>query len=358
VFFFMISELCPEWVIGIYTADPAVQALGGDFLRVMAPSFLMISISFAYAVLLRSTGDVKTPLYTSIVGLGISAILGYLLVFGKFGLPEMGVNGAAWGINAGRLVEAVLLLWVIYHFKRPVAASIKEMLDFDSVFFKTIFTRAMPVALNETFWALGTTTFNIIYARIGTDAIAAVNIASTIETLAFVTFMGVSDGLGIIIGNKIGSGKKDEAYGFARRTYILVLIGAIAMGGMVYLFADDILKLYRVSPQVIEYALSILYVLSTVLWVKTSNMTMVVGILRSGGDTRFAFLLDTLSIWLIGVPLAFVGAFVFNLPVYWVYLMASSEEFVKFGISLARFKSRKWIYDLTEIGESSPVTNS
>jgi len=95
--------------------------------------------------------------------------------------------------------------------------------------------------------------------------------------------MGVSDGLGIIIGNKIGSGKKDEAYGFARRTYILVLIGAIAMGGMVYLFADDILKLYRVSPQVIEYALSILYVLSTVLWVKTSNLTMVVGILRSGG---------------------------------------------------------------------------
>ncbi len=144
--FFLIATLIPETVIGVYTSDPAVREIGGKFLKVMAPSFLMVSISFCYSVILRSSGDVKTPLFSSIVGLGFSTLLGYLLVFGKMGLPEIGVTGAAWGIVAGRLVEAGLLLWVIYRFKRPGAANLKEMLDFDWGFFRTVLSRALPVA--------------------------------------------------------------------------------------------------------------------------------------------------------------------------------------------------------------------
>ncbi|NPV76180.1 MAG: MATE family efflux transporter [Anaerolineae bacterium] len=347
--FFLVSMIWPEEVIGIYTSDELVQAVGGEFLRMMSPSFLMVAVSFAYGTILRSAGDVKTPLYTSAIALGLSTLLGYLLVFGKLGLPEMGVTGAAAGIVVGRAIEAGLLLWVIYWQKGPMAASLHELLDFDFIYFKNVLERALPVALNELFWSTGVTAFNIIYARIGTDAIAAVNIATTIENLAFVTFLGVSDGTGIIIGNKIGAGKGDDAYGFALRTYLLVLVGSIAMGGVVYLMADELLNLYKVSEQVHQYARNVLTVVSVMLWAKTANMTMVVGILRAGGDTRFSFLLDSLSIWLVGVPMALLGAFVLDLPVYWVALMASSEELVKLGISLVRFASRKWIYDLTKI---------
>lgn len=349
VFFFLVSVIWPEWVIGIYTPDLQVQAVGGVFLRVMAPSFLMAAVSFAYGTILRSAGDVKTPLYTSAIALGLSTLLGYLLVFGKLGLPEMGVSGAAVGIVVGRVVETGLLLGVIYRRKGPVAASAHELLDFDFTFFKNVLGRALPVALNELFWSTGVTAFNIIYARISTDAIAAVNIAVTIENLAFVTFLGISDAAGIIIGHKIGAGKGDGAYEFALRTYLLTLAISIAMGLTVYLTADILLNLYKVSEQVHLYARYILTVVSCTLWIKTINMTMVVGVLRSGGDTRFSFLLDSLTIWLVGVPMALLGAFVFNLPVYWVALMASSEELVKLGVSLVRFASRKWIYDLTKI---------
>lgn len=348
-FFFLISIAWPEWVIGIYTPDLKVKAVGGEFLRVMSPSFLMVAVSFAYGTILRSAGDVKTPLYTSAIALGLSTLLGYLLVFGKMGLPEMGVSGAAVGIVVGRAVETGLLLGVVYRRKGPVAASMHEMLDFDTAFFKNVLGRALPVALNELFWSTGVTTFNIIYARISTDAIAAVNIAVTIENLAFVTFLGISDATGIIIGNKIGAGMGDDAYAFARKTYLLALGCAIAMGVVLYLGASVVLDLYRVSEQVHLYARNILTVVSVTLWIKTINMTMIVGVLRAGGDTRFSFLVDSLTIWLVGVPMALLGAFVFELPVYWVALMASSEELVKLWISLLRFVSRKWIYDLTKV---------
>ncbi|MCC6146320.1 MAG: MATE family efflux transporter [Anaerolineaceae bacterium] len=353
IIFFIVSLLNPEWVIGIYTRDPLVLASGGEFLRTMSPSFLMVAVSFAYSAILRSAGDVKTPLYTSIVAIGISTLLGYWLVFGKMGLPEMGAVGAAVGIVVGRAVETGLLVWIIYQRKSPAAASFREMLDFDFTYFKNVLTRALPVAFNELFWATGFTTFNVIYAHISTDAIAAVNISSTIENLAFVVFIGISDGTGIIIGNKIGAGKGDDAYGFGLRTYLLVLAGSIAMGGVVYLTAGNLLSLYKVSPLVHEYARKVLIIVSVTLWVKTSNMTMVVGILRAGGDTRFSFLLDTLSIWLVGVPMALMGAFVLHLPVYWVALMASSEELVKMAVALTRFNSRKWIYDLTTIAAAN-----
>lgn len=349
VLFFVVSVTRPEWVIGIYTPDPLVQAVGGEFLRVMSPSFLMVAVSFAYGTILRSAGDVKTPLYTSAIALGLSTLLGYLLVFGELGLPEMGVSGAAVGIVVGRAVEVGLLLGVIYWQKGPVAASMHELLDFDFTFFRNVLGRALPVALNELFWSTGITTFNIIYARISTDAIAAVNIATTVENLAFVTFLGISDAAGIVIGNKIGAGKGDGAYSFALRVYLLALGGSIAMGVVLYLGADVVLNLYKVSEQVHLYARNVLTVVSCTLWAKTINMTMVVGILRAGGDTRFSFLVDSLSIWLVGVPMALLGAFILDLPVYWVALMASSEELVKLWISLVRFTSRKWIYDLTTI---------
>lgn len=348
--FLIFSLFMPVRVIGVFTHDPKVIEIGSHFLRLMSPSFLMIAISFAYAAVLRSTGDVRTPLYTSILALGMSTGLGYMLVFGKFGLPQMGVPGAAVGIIVGRFFEAVLLVLAIYARRSPAAASIKEMLDFDLEYFMRVVNRAMPVAFNELFWSLGVTTYNIVYARISTEAIAAINIAATIENLAFVTFMGISDGCGILIGNQIGAGKTDYAFGFARKTYRLVLFGAILTGGVVILSSDAILSLYKVSSQVSAYAHQILVMVSATLWVKTSNMTMIVGVLRAGGDTRFAFLLDSLSIWLVGVPLAFFGAFVVGLAVHWVYLLVVAEEFVKLGFSIRRFRSRKWINDLTVVG--------
>jgi Na+-driven multidrug efflux pump len=131
------------------------------------------------------------------------------------------------------------------------------------------------------------------------------------------------------VGNKIGAGEEQTAFTYARRTLIIATIGALLMGLVIMLFADHVLAFYRVSPEVKEYARRILLVISLTLWIRINNMTIIVGILRSGGDTRFGLILDVGTVWLVGIPLAAVGAFVFHLPVYYVYPLVMMDELTK-----------------------------
>lgn len=345
--FFCAAVFFPELALGIYTRDPAVIETGSSYLRIIGWSYLFTAVSFSFSSALRSTGDVRTPLVVSLGALSLAAGLGYVLIFGKFGFPALGVPGAAIATSAARVIEAAGLVILTYWKRSPIAAHPREMFSFDLPFTKAVLRRALPVGLNELFWALGTTTYNVIYARIGTAAIAAVNISSTIESLVFVIFIGISEATAILVGNEIGAGKEDNAFQIARGSLFICVGGGLLMGLLVYILSGAILDLYRVSPQVIDYAHRVLIAVSLSLWLRVSNMLLFVGILRSGGDTRFGFILDSFTLWLIGVPLAYVGAFVLHLPVYWVYPLALAEEFVKWLIVLRRFFSRRWIHNVT-----------
>lgn len=205
----------------------------------------------------------------------------------------------------------------------------------------------LPVILNELFWSLGITTYNIIYGNMGTSAIASMNIISTIEQVAFVIFIGISNATSVMVGNRIGAGKEEEAHLYAGRSLILGVIGGLFMGIIVAVIKTPLLTLYNVSPEVIENASRVLTVVSLFMWIRINNMIIVVGILRAGGDTKFSLFLDGIIIWIVGVPLAALGAFYFHLPVYFVYLCAMSEELTKWLLGLYRYRSRKWINNLT-----------
>ena len=180
-----------------------------------------------------------------------------------------------------------------------------------------------------------------------TQAYAAMNIVSTIEQVAFVVFIGVSNATSVLVGNRIGAGKEDEAYVYAGRSLGIGILGGILLGLVLQLVRDPVLSLYNVSPEVIDNARHIINVVSFFLWVRVNNMTTVVGILRAGGDTRFSLFLDGIIIWIVGVPMAYLGAFVWHLPVHLVYLCAMSEEATKWVLGIRRYLSRKWINNLT-----------
>ena len=296
---------------------------------------------------MRSTGDVKIPTIVSVGALLISTFLSYSLIFGKFGLPELGIQGAAVAAVIARLLECVTLLIVTYARKLPVAASLRELTDFDRVFFRRVIRPMLPVILNELFWSLGITTYNIIYGRMGTQSYAAINIVSTIEQVGFVIFIGISNATSVLVGNRIGSGQENEAYLYAGRSLGLGILGGILLGIVLQFVKVPILSLYKVSPEVLQDASRIINVVSFFLWVHVNNMTTVVGILRAGGDTRFSLFLDGIIIWIVGVPMAYLGAFVFNWPVYLVYLCAMTEEATKWFLGINRYFSRKWINNLT-----------
>ncbi|HNA53870.1 MAG TPA: MATE family efflux transporter, partial [Anaerolineales bacterium] len=243
-------------------------------------------------------------------------------------------------------LECVILLYVIYAYKFPVAASIKELTDFDLAFTARVIKPMLPVMLNELFWSLGITTYNAIYGRMGTEALATVNIVSPIEQIAFVVFVGLANATSVLVGNRIGAGKDDEAYLYGGRSIGLGIAGGVLLGLLLQIFKVPALSLFNVSSEVLQNASVMVNIVSIFLWVRVNNMTIVVGILRAGGDTRFSLFLDGIIIWLVGVPFAALGAFYFHLPVYFVYLCVMSEEVTKWILGIFRWRSRKWIHNL------------
>jgi putative MATE family efflux protein len=344
--FFTLSQLFPSQILQIYSRDAEVVALGTNYIRIFSWTFLFFAITFSYALVLRSTGNVKTPTAISVGALILSTFLSYSLIFGRFGLPELGIQGAAVAAVIARALECVTLLAVTYAQKSPVAASLRELTDFDAAFVGKVIKPMSPVILNELFWALGITSYNVIYGRMGTAPYAAMNIVNTIEQVAFVIFIGISNATSVLVGNRIGAGQEEEAHQYAGRSLGLGIVGGMLIGVVLQFVKAPILSLYNVSPEVIESASRVINIVSVFLWIRVNNMTIVVGILRAGGDTRYSLFLDGFIIWLVGVPMAYLGAFVFHLPVYFVYLCAMSEEVTKWILGMNRWRSRKWINNL------------
>lgn len=348
IFFLIIAEFFPAGALSIYSKDPSVITLGSDYLRIIGFSFLLYAISFCYSAVLRSTGDVQTPLLVTFTALSINTLLSYILIFGKLGLPPMGVHGAAIAVLASRIVECSSLLWLTYRKDSPAAGKLREMFSYNLVFAGNVLKPVLPVVANEILWSMGTTAYSIVYARISTDAIAAMNIVGSIDQMALVLFNAIGHACAILVGNRIGAGEEGQAFRYAARSEALGIMGALGIGSLVLVSSNSILSLYNVPPTVIDYAHRVLTILGLLLWLRASNMILFIGIFRSGGDTRFALILDGVIIWVVGVPLAFAGAFLFHLPVYWVYLLVMSEEITKWSLGIYRFFSRKWIHNLAK----------
>lgn len=338
----------PETALRIYTNDPQVIQAGSGYLRLSGMTYLLSAVIFSYSMVHRSTGHVRLPTATGTASILVKSVFSFGLIFGNFGMPELGITGAAIATIIARSLELVALVGITYLRKLPAAASLREMFQFDRVFLKAFLLVSLPVVFNEMLWSLGISTYNAIYARIGTDSIAAYNIAATIEGMAFVLFIGLMDACAILIGNRIGAGETERARVFARRSIWLALAGGILVGLLILAASTFIPGLYRVSPSASLYVRNILIIMGCCLWIRTINMISIIGVLRSGGDTRFAFLMDAGTVWGIGVPLALVGAFVLQLSVYWVILLVYVEEFVKMIVALLRVRSGRWLRDLTQ----------
>jgi MATE family, multidrug efflux pump len=345
--FLGLAWLAPQAVLGIYSEDPQVVELGSEFLRIFGWAYIFFPVTFSFSMVLRSIGDVKTPMLVSTGALVFNTLLSYLLIFGTLGLPALGVPGAAIAALTSRILECGVLLWIVYQRRPIIALRLKDLFGLELSFIGRVFKPMLPVILNETFWSFGTTAYSVVYARIGTDSIAAMNIVSTIDNLAFVFIFGLSNATAIMVGNRIGAGEEGEAFDYAVRSLILAMLFGVLVGSQVWLWSPYVLDLYKVPPVVLEYAGKVLVILASLVWLRAANSIIVVGILRSGGDARFSFFLDGMVIWVVGVPVAFFTAFVLHLPVYWVYLAIMSEELLKWIIGMRRIFSRKWIHNLT-----------
>lgn len=348
IVFTISAAFFPESLMRIFINIPQTVQLGSEYLRIVAFSYIITAISFVISIGHRSTGSPNIPLKISIVSFCTNTFFNYILMFGKLGLPAMGVKGAALGTLIARIIELSLMLYSVYSTKGPLAGTVKELFGWNKELLNKYFKTASPVIFNEGFWSLGQVMYSIAYAKIGEEATAAVQVVNTIQNIFFVIFRGLANSSSVMIGNKIGKGEEKEAYDYAINFLVISsMLGMVFGLGMIFT-SDLTLKLFRnLDIGLYDTAKSMLVVMGLVFFIKTFNSTVIVGVLRGGGDTTFSMFLEIGSVWLIGVPLAFIGALVFKLPVYLVVALVSIEDITKAIIAIPRIKSKKWIKNIT-----------
>jgi putative MATE family efflux protein len=344
--FTLVATLMPETLMSIYTEDPEVIRIGSDYLRIVGLSYVMMAISVSYISVLRSIRMVKITVFVAVLALGLKTVIAYLLIFGIGPFPELGVRGAAIGTAIGWTFEGILLVILVYALKTPLAANPLSYFRFNRPFALNVLKTSLPAAINEVLWSVGFSSYNAVYARIGTDAIAAVNINATIEELVFVLFIGLGNACAVMIGNKIGEGDSETAFEYGQRFMILGVTAALIGGAVVYSQRETVIGLYELSSSAANNLRGLMLVFALSAWLKMLNFMIFIGAMRAGGDTRYAMFTELFSVWCIGVPAALIGGFVLDLPVYGVYALVLLEEAVKAVIVYRRFQSRLWIHDL------------
>ena len=345
--FTLAATLIPQRLMSFYTEDQAVIQLGSDYLRIVGLSYIPMAITVSYIAVLRSITFVKITVIVSVLALGLKTLLAYLLIFGVGFFPELGVRGAAIGTAVGWSFECILLIVLVYFLRTPLAANPLSYFQFDRPFAMSVLRTSMPAAINEVLWSVGITSYNAVYARIGTDAIAAVNINATIEELMFVLFIGLGNACAVMVGNKIGAGEKEIAFEYGRRFLIIGVTVAVLGGAFVFSLRELVIsRLPEISPSAADNLRGLMFVFAVSAWLKMVNFILFIGTMRAGGDTRYAMFTELFSIWAIGVPAALIGGFVLHLPVYGVYALVLLEEAAKAVIVLRRYLSRLWIHDL------------
>lgn len=344
--FFIPAFFFPERVLSIFTNDPAIIVLGSQFVSTAAFTFLTLSIVVPLVSALRTTEQTKIPLKISIVVFCTNTFLNYVFIFGNFGMPALGVKGAAISTLTARCLELVLVLFVVIIRKNLIYGRIRDFFSFNLQLVRRIASNALPTTVNEVMWGSGMAAYNAAYGRMGITEFASIQASNTIMTLFILVAFSLGDATLILVGKRLGAGELLYAYAKAKKLLKLAVVVGVLSGILLILLSPLILQLFNFTPKGQFYAKNILLIYGLFMSIKVFNGINITGPFRAGGDTKFAMLAEVGCVWLIGVPLVFLGALYWALPVYIVVLMAQTSEIVEFVLCFSRFKSKKWVNNI------------
>lgn len=338
-----------ENIMGIFTKEMIVSDLGKNYLAAVAPSYIFTSISLSYAMALRSAGYTKIPMYASLIGLIFNGVLNYIFIFGKFGIPALGVTGAALGTTVARFMEMGFILHTIYiRDKNIIAGKINEMFVFSKDLVNKFIKTATPVVFNDVMWIAGITVYFIAYSKLGTNATATMQISNTINNAFNIFAIGIAIASSIVIGNKIGAGKEKEAKEVAIKINIFGVFLGIIIGAIFFIVSPFIPLMFKITPETKANVITVLKIMSILVPVRFFGIVQIIGVLRGGGDVVYAILVELIAVWGIGVPLSFIGAVYLDYPITIVYALTCLEEPFKMLSTIPRLLSGKWIRNLVK----------
>ncbi|WP_430794464.1 MATE family efflux transporter [Vibrio cincinnatiensis] len=336
------------WILQIQTSDLVVIALGSEYLLYASPVLILTHLVIITESTMRSTGDSLTPLAIAALTIVVNIALNYLLITGQLGLPPMGVAGAALATTIARLLQ--MLTYVFFfsykqHWLTTTSLPLKKPLCHLSQTYNQL---ALPAVASALLWAIGTMIYQVIFGHMGTLELAVYSTLGPFESLCYALFFGLSVACSVIIGQNLGRREFATAMETSQLfTKMFTLLGLVTTLLLLLVQPWLLRGLNLDSELFLPLSQPAMTILSIAISLKMLNMVIINGILRAGGENTFCLKMDFIAMWLFGLPLTAIAAFVMHYSFEQVYMMMLVEEIIKLTLCWRRYRTRLWLRDLT-----------
>ncbi len=344
--FVVVLTLIPEPFVHLFSNDMNVINEGLKYLRFAVLSYLPFSISFAIMVALRAIGINKVQLIIGIIGVLTNTSLNYILIFGHFGFPSLGVAGAAIATAIARVIEMVIYLYLLIKHRYAFHLSIKELFHLDKSLVKHMITKALPLTANEILYSLGLSMVFIAYVRCAEPLIAAVSVVDTIMQMAYIIFSGLASAVSILIGKHLGANEIELAKVNSRYLIVFGMFVGLCIGILFMGISPFIANLYNVETIIKETIVGLIRIRCFMLPIYVFNVTIFF-ILRAGGDTLSTLIMDSGFLWGLNVTIATLLSIFVPIPLVMLSLIVESTDYIKMIVSYYFFKKEKWAKNIT-----------
>lgn len=336
----------PELMMKLFTNDAELIAIGAGYLRVMSVTYLCWGVIEVYLAILRSIGRVTVSMVLNVMAFSLNILLNALFIFGLFGAPKLGAVGVAIATALSRIIELAGCI-VVTLFSRDIKLKPSYMFLSSKLLFQDFVRLSLPALLNDVAWSVAFSMYSVILGHMGSDAVAANSLVVVVRNFGTVLCFGTASAGGILLGNVMGEGDMERAREYASKLLKLTVITG-AIGGVLVLIATPfVLHFAKLSETAMHYLKYMLLINTYYIMGSAVNTTLIAGVFRAGGDSRFGLICDTIDMWVYAVPLGFLAAFVFKLPVLWVYFLLCTDEFVKWPWVIKHYRSKKWLKNIT-----------
>lgn len=355
-----MALLFPRLMMHLFTEDTELITIGASYLRVLSIAYFCWGISEVYLAVLRSIGRVTISTVINVITFSLNIVLNAVFIFGLFGVPKLGAVGVAIGTSASRLVQ-LASCFIVSAVSPDIKLDLRYIFVRNKLLFSDFVRLSVPALLNDISWGTAFSMYSVILGHLGSDAVAANSFVSVVRNFGTVLCFGMASAGGILLGNVIGENQLEKARRDAGRLMKLTVISG-AIGGFIILAATPFVLHYaRLTEQALYFLKYMLLINTYYVMGAAVNTTLIAGVFRAGGDSRFGFICDTIDMWCYAVPLGFIAAFLLRLPVLAVYFLLCTDEFAKWPWVIKHYRSGKWLKNITRdnlFSDEQPRTQS
>ena len=346
VVFASLALFVPELMMKIFTNDSELITLGASYLRCISICYLCWGVIEVYLSVLRSIGKVMISTALNTLAFSLNIILNAVFIFGLFGAPKLGVMGVAIATSASRVIELIGCI-IVSACTKEIKMDLRFMFIRNKLLFQDFIKLSLPALGNDISWGVAFSMYSVIIGHMGSDAVAANSLVTVVRNFGTILCFGMASAGGILLGKEIGENRLEEARADAGKLMKLTIASGAAGGLLILAATPFVLSYASLTDTAMHYLKYMLLINTYYVMGAAVNTTLIAGVFRAGGDSRFGFICDTIDMWCYAVPLGFFAAFVLKLPVLWVYFLLCTDEFVKWPWVIRHYRSGKWLKNIT-----------